>query len=266
MAQLRAYAADTEHTLPAIRTIDIADIKDALAKGLDDFWAMPSQMMFLGILYPIMGFLLADLALGYNVLPLVFPLVAGFALVGPVAATGLYEMSRRRERGQDVTWAKAFGVLRSPAMRPIATIGALLMAMFIAWLYVAQGIYSQIFGEAAPASIADFVEQVLTTPQGWILMVVGNGVGFLFAVAAFCVSVVSVPMLLDRQDQHVGARQAVQTSVRAVLANPQMMALWGVIVAAGLVLGSLPVLIGLIVVMPILGHATWHLYRKVVAR
>ena len=255
-----ALAAPTV-AAPKVRTIRPSDLFDALAKGLDDFKAMPSHVVFLSLVYPVAGLLFARLAFGYELLPILFPLLAGFALIGPLAAIGLYELSRRRELGLSTSWKDAFGVLRSHSIPAIVTLGSLLMAIFLTWLITAQLIYDTTFGGERPVSIAGFVEDVLTTRPGWTLILVGNAVGFLFALTAFTISVVSFPLLLDRD---VGFAAAIATSVRAVLANPFSMALWGLIVAAALAVGSLPLLIGLAVVMPVLGHSTWHLYRKVV--
>jgi uncharacterized membrane protein len=246
---------------PQIRKIGIADLKYALRRGLDDFLAMPSHAVFLCLIYPVVGIALARMAMGNNVLPLLFPLAAGFALVGPFAALGLYEMSRRREAGLDVSWKHALDVFRSPSIGAIAVLGLMLVALFLVWIAVAQSIYVAYFGYTPAAAMSDFLHQVLTTPAGWGLIIVGNGVGFLFAVLALTLSVVSFPLLLDRD---VGAATAILTSVRAVLANPLAMAAWGLIVAALLAIGSLPALLGLTVVLPVLGHATWHLYRRVV--
>jgi uncharacterized membrane protein len=246
---------------PEVRSITTTDLLDALAKGIDDFKAMPSHVVFLSLIYPVVGLLFARLAFGYELLPILFPLIAGFALIGPLAAIGLYELSRRRELGLSATWKDAFGVLRSQSIPAIVTLGSLLMAIFLTWLVTAQLIYSATFGGVTPVSLGGFVADILTTQQGWTLIVVGNAVGFLFALVAFTISVVSFPLLLDRD---VGFAAAVATSARAVVANPFTMALWGLIVAAALAIGSLPLLIGLAVVMPVLGHSTWHLYRKVV--
>ncbi len=250
-------------TKPKVRRIGTADLIDALAKGLDDFKAMPTHVVFLCLIYPIVTLLFARTYAGYDVLPLVFPLLAGFTLIGPLVATGMYELSRRREEGLDISRGHAFDVFRSPSIRSIATLGVVLMAIYFAWLVAAQAIYVVNFGSAAPASIEGFARQVLTTPAGWALIVEGISVGFLFAVVVLTLSVVSFPLLLDR---NVGVMTAVHTSIRAVLANPMMMAMWGLIVAVALLIGSLPLFVGLSVVMPVLGHATWHLYRKVVER
>lgn len=246
---------------PVVRRIAPADLIDALAKGWDDFSAMPSHAIFLCVIYPIIGIGLAGFTLGSALVPLLFPLAAGFALLGPFAALGLYELSRRREMGLDVSVTDALDVFHSPSIGAIVALGVLLMVIFLVWVATANAIYVANFGYAAPASIGQFVRDVLTTPAGWHLILVGNAVGFLFAAVVLTISVVSFPLLLDRD---AGAAVAVMTSIRAVLANPLTMALWGLIVAALLLIGSLPLFLGLAVVLPVLGHATWHLYRKVV--
>ena len=257
MANLHVIAGSSLRSAePVVRKIGLSDLKDALAKGFTDFWAMPTHVVFIGLIYPIIGIVLGRLTLGYDVLSLLFPLAAGFALVGPFAAIGLYELSRRREQGLPTTWKNAFDVLQSPSLGAILVLGILLMIIFAIWLAVAQAIYIASFGDAPAASIPHFIEEVLTTPAGWTLIVVGNGVGFLFALGVLTISVVSFPLLLDRD---VGAPVAVLTSVRAVAANPLTIAAWGVIVAALLLVGSLPFFIGLAIVVPVLGHATWHL-------
>lgn len=248
---------------PTVRRIWPADLWDALAKGLNDFSAYRTDVIFLCVIYPLVGLVAARLAFGNDLLPLIFPLASGFALVGPVAAIGLYEMSRRREQGHDIGWADAFGVVRSPALGAMIALGLVLLAIFLLWMLAAWTIYHFTLGPALPTSTASFVEDVFTTDAGWTMIIAGVAVGFLFAALVLIISVVSFPLLLDRD---VGLYAAVATSVRAVLENPGPMALWGLIVAGGLVLGSIPALLGLAIVMPVLGHATWHLYRKMVAR
>jgi uncharacterized membrane protein len=228
-----AQPAQDTAAAPVIRKIRLSDLHDALRLGWEDFKAVPSHAIILCVIYPVLGLVLARTVLGYSVLPLLFPLAAGFALLGPFAALGLYELSRRRENGETASAWDAVDVLRVAA-----------------------------FGYEAAASMPDFARRVLTTPQGWWLIIAGCGVGFLFAVVALCVSVVSFPLMLDR---HAGAADAMVTSLRAVAQNPVPMAAWGLIVAVLLVLGSLPLFLGLAIVIPLLGHATWHLYRKVIA-
>ena len=258
----RAQPAQEAPAAPIIRTIGRSDLYEALRLGWEDFKAVPSHAILLCVIYPLLGLVLARTVLGYSVLPLLFPLAAGFALLGPFAALGLYELSRRRERHEPATAWDAVDVLRSPSFGAMLGLGTLLFALFVTWVATAQAIYVAAFGYEAAAGIPDFASRVLTTPQGWWLIVVGCGVGFLFAVVALCISVVSFPLMLDR---HAGAGDAIVTSLRAVAQNPGPMAAWGLIVAVLLVAGSLPLFLGLAVVIPLLGHATWHLYRKVIA-
>ena len=206
---------------PIIRTIGLTDLHDALRLGWEDFKAVPSHAIILCVIYPVLGLMLARSVLGRSVLPLLFPLAAGFALVGPFAALGLYELSRRRERGEEATAWDAIEVVRSPSFGSILALGALLLALFVTWVATAQAIYIAAFGYEGATGIPDFLQRVLTTPQGWWLIVAGCGIGFLFALVALCVSVVSFPLMLDR---HAGAGDAMVTSLRAVAKNPIPMA------------------------------------------
>jgi uncharacterized membrane protein len=255
-------SAPDDAAAPKIRTIRLSDLHDALRLGWEDFKAVPSHAIILCVIYPVLGLALARAVHGYSVLPLLFPLAAGFALLGPFAALGLYELSSRRERGESATAWDAVDVLRSPSFGAMLGLGTLLFALFVTWVATAQAIYLAAFGYEGVTGISDFASRVLTTPQGWWLIIVGCGVGFLFALVALCISVVSFPLMLDR---HAGAGEALVTSLRVVAQNPMPMAAWGLIVAALLVVGSLPFFLGLAIVIPLLGHSTWHLYRKVIA-
>lgn len=244
-----------------IRKIGVNDLWQALKEGFDDFKAKPSHVVFLCVIYPLFALFLTLFLIGDNLLYLAFPMVSGFTIIGPVVSVGLFEMSRRRERGLDVTWSSAFDFVHSPSFAPIAALSIAMMLLYVAWLYVAQLIYFGLFGAVPPASISDFATQVLTTRRGGALIFYGTLLGFIFAVVALAISVVAFPLLLDRQ---VSAITAVRTSIKAVTSNTLMMAVWGLIVVMLLTAGSIPFLIGLAVVLPILGHATWHLYRKLV--
>jgi uncharacterized membrane protein len=242
-----------------IRRIGLGELGLALRRGWADFLAIPTQLVFLCVLYPVIGLISATLMAGGEVRHLFYPLAAGFALVGPVAALGLYEISRRRERGLPASWVHAFDVLRSPAIGAIAALGVLLLVIFVAWLWAADQIQAATLGRLPPET--DLWSALFSTDQGWRLIWMGNLVGFGFALAVLVLTALSFPMLLDRDG---GVARAVGTSVRAFLVNPVPMAAWGLIVAVLLLLGSLPLFVGLAVVLPVLGHATWHLYRLVV--
>lgn len=255
--------ADMIDSALSVRKISAADVRSALKLGMDDFMAMPTHVIFLALIYPLMGIVIARVTMGEGLLPLVYPLALGFAFVGPIAALGLYELSRRREQSLPVSWKHALDVFRSPSRGSIATIGVILLLIFAVWIASARELYLNIFGDMGPQSLGALVERTLTTKAGWALIVLGNGLGLLFAIVAFSLSVVSLPLLLDRP---IGVLPAMMTSLRAVQANPGPMALWGLIVGISLVVGCLPLFIGLAVALPILGHATWHLYRSVVVR
>lgn len=248
---------------PRVRRMSLADLRYALLQGAEDFGACRSDVIFLCAFYPLAGIVLGRMVFGSHMLPLLFPLIAGFALLGPLAAVGLLEMSRRRERGETVTWATAFRVVLVPSFAAIVMLGLLLLAIFLLWLGAAAAIYRLTLGPTLPASFSGFVYAVFATGPGWAMIGIGIGVGFVFAAVVLTLSVVSFALLLDRD---AGLDTAVSTSVRVVMENPATMAAWGAIIAAGLVIGSLPLLLGLVVVFPILGHATWHLYRKAVWR
>ena len=259
------HMRQTAHSpAPAVRRISTADVWQSLRQGFSDFEAYRSAVIFLCATYAVVGVVLARIAFGADMLPLLFPLASGFAIIGPLAAVGLYEMSRLREKGAEVGWANAFDVLKAPAIGGIAALGAILIAVFLVWLVTAWVIFQATLAPTLPGKVTfeTFALAVLLTPPGQEMIVMGISVGFLFALLAMMLSVVSFPLLLDRD---TGLDTAIGTSFRAVLANPGPMALWGLIVAGLLVAGTALAFVGLMVAVPVLGHATWHLYRKLIA-
>lgn len=248
--------------LPMVQTLTMQDLRACLQAGYQDFLETRADAIFIVLIYPIAGLLMFGIGLNKDMVPLLAPLVMGFALIGPVAAVGLYEISRKREQGGEVHWLDAFGVFRSPSFGAILALGFYLVMLLLVWLMVAQSIYVQTLGPDSPTSFGAFMTEVFTTGAGWAMILIGTTTGFLFALMALAISVVSFPLLLDRK---VGLPIAVVTSVRVLRHNPGVILAWGFIVATLLILGAIPMLLGLIVVMPILGHATWHLYRRAVA-
>jgi uncharacterized membrane protein len=246
---------------PKVRRLTTADLRAALRKGIDDFTALRSDVIFLIAIYPIIGIALALVAFHMARLPMLFPLAAGFTLLGPVVATGLYEMSRQREAGGQAGWGAAFSVMTAPVIVPVLVLGLVLMGLFIAWMFAASLIYNVTLGPQPPASVGGFLGDVLTTAPGWTMIVLGMGVVFLFAGAVLVLSMISFPMLLDRR---AGVTVAVLTSVKVARENPRIVATWGLLVAVAMVLGTLPAFLGLVIILPVLGHATWHLYRAAV--
>lgn len=251
-----------ETAAPVTRPLTLADLRLVLGKGWEDLAAMRSDVMFACLLYPLMGAVLLGLATQGSMVHLLFPVLSGFALVGPVAGLGLYELSRRREAGLEVSWAAMFDVLRSPRFPRIVMLALFNGVIFMVWLLIADAIHAATLGPDRPASLMDLVSAAVSSPAGWAMIVVGTGVGFVLAAAVLAVSAVSFPLLLDR---NVSLPVAVTTSVRVARENPVVIGAWGLIVAGLLAVGILPALIGLVVVLPLLGHATWHLYRAAVA-
>jgi uncharacterized membrane protein len=245
-----------------VRTIALNDLWQSLREGYDDFNATPAVGMFLTVLLFLLFALLLTLSLvGKNLHYLAFPIVAGFTLIGPVVSVGLFEMSRRREHGLDVSWRSTFDFVHSASFAPILALSLVMMLLYVAWLFSAEFLFFGLFGDDPPVSASDFVTQLVTTRRGAGLIVYGTLLGFIFAFTALAISVVAFPLVLDRP---ASAATAVAISIRAVTSNLMVMAVWGLIVVVLLVAGAIVFLIGLAAVLPILGHATWHLYRKVV--
>jgi uncharacterized membrane protein len=243
-----------------VRHISLADLGDAWHAGLEDFSAHPTQKVFSWLIYPIIGIILLWIASERSLLPILFPIVSGVALIGPFLGLALNQISRCREEGRTISHAEAFNIFKYPMRGTLVMMGAILAFIFFAWLACAMILYRLTLGDA-PESIGDFMTSLFATDAGWTLIFLGNVVGFVFALIVFSISVVAFPLIIDR---HATLRAAILTSVDAVVHNPGTMAVWGLMVAGLLLLGSLPAFIGLAVAIPILGHTTWHLYRKVV--
>ncbi|HEV7267976.1 MAG TPA: DUF2189 domain-containing protein [Falsiroseomonas sp.] len=244
---------------PAIGPVGMADLREAVRRGIADFLAAPTQLLALGILYPAIALAAARHAAGAGLLELVYPLIAGLSLLGPVAALGLYEIGRRREAGHAVSWRDAFRVLRSPAVPQVLGLRAVLFAILLAWLASALAIHAATLGDASPDTPLAFATAVLTTRAGLAMAILGHAVGLVFAGVVLGISVISFPLLLDRG---VSVATTVRASMRLVRHSPLAMAAWGLFVALSLAAASLLFFVGLAVVVAVLGHATWLLHRR----
>lgn len=258
MAELPGYRKPVP-----VRQIGKADLDDALREGYADFMAKRGDLVFASLLYPLIGLAAAAFALNGQSLPLLFPLAAGLSLMGPIVSAGFYELARRRDAGEDPSWTEFFAVFRAANLSDLMFVGIVLLAIFAAWMASALLIYEVLIGPMGPQTMGAFLADIFTTPQGWAVILIGNFVGLFFAVLVLATSLVSLPMLVDR---NVGVGRALRTSVRAYRANRVIVLRWGLRVALLLALGSLPAFIGLAVVLPILGYSTYHLYTKMVDR
>lgn len=246
---------------PVVRKITNADVVEALVAGLRDFQRAPSFGLVLGTVCALVGFAILVSLVTFNVPYLAYPIAAGFAIVCPFLGAVLYEVSRRIERGEPLAnwlavWSTAFG--RSE----VRWMGFVTLFIQIMWMYQVRLLMAIFLGYTSmEATLADFFRVVLTTNEGLAFLAVGNIVGAVLATILFSLTVISFPLILDRD---VDVVTAMITSVRAVSENTGPMLLWAAIIVALLVVSSLPVFLGLLVTLPVLGHATWHLYRRVV--
>jgi len=269
MSQPRPIDAEAPVTVRQIRTIDL---REALAEGWRDFGEKRGDILIVGFIYPLIGLAVGALALDNQLVPLAFPLCAGLSLLGPAVAVGFYELARRRERGEESTWGHFFDAFRRNGAS-IAAATLFLAMIFVFWLGAAWLLYTATFGtgtyymwtvnHGATVTLGDFLSRLFTTGDGWTLILLGNLAGACFAIIVLAVTVVSFPMLVDRR---VDVTTAMGVSLRAFAINWRVLLGWGVTVGVLLVLGSLPAFVGLAVVLPVLGYATWHLYTRIVPR
>jgi uncharacterized membrane protein len=248
-------------TTPVIQSITYNDLFAALAEGAQDFAKTRADAILLVFILPIIGVAAIVAASGPGYADLLFPLLSGFVLVSPIAAFGFYEMSRRLETDQNAGWTDALGVLTSPAIGTIALLSLTLISIFILWMGAAHFLFVAFSGKQHPISLGVMLVHIVTHLRGWGLIISGFAVGFVFAVIVLALSVVSFPMVLDRPEGFVGA---IGTSLKAFAFNVGPLLVWGLIVSLGLFVGVAFALVGLVVVLPILSHATWHLYRRLV--
>jgi uncharacterized membrane protein len=251
------------HSPVVVRRISRRDLDWALAKGWNDFLEVRGDVILVAVIYPLVGFFAAAISFNVQMLPLLFPLIAGISILGPAVALGFYELGRRREAGLDANWRHGFDAIWRPGRGGLALLILGLAGMFVAWMIVAALIYGVTVEPDHPADVADFARIVFTTADGWRLILFGNLAGLAFAASTLSLMTVAFPMVVDKA---VGARVAVMTSLVAAAGNPREMVSWGVRVAGLLALGCLPMFIGLAIVLPVLGFATWRLYTRLVQR
>jgi len=246
-----------------VRTITDEDLRFALKQGYADFGDLRGDLFFAGLIYTVIGLAAVVMTTSRPLMPFFYPVVAGVALLGPIAALGFYELARRREAGEEVHWFNFIDVRKRPSLDDMGMVAGLLLVIFVGWLIAAGALYALIFGWNAPASVGNFLTAVFATPRGWALIAAGAVIGAIFGWFVLALSVVSLPMLVDCD---VSASKAVSASWRAAHANKREMIRWGIIVTALLVLGSIPLFVGLAFVLPWLGYSTWHLYTRLIDR
>ncbi len=243
------------------RTIKLDDLWQSLREGYADYGIKSGSIPLAIIFYFIAALLFVLFFSGQPLRYLAFPMVAGFNLIGPIVATGFFEMSRRKQQGLPHGWRHCFGFIHTYSFAPVLALSVVMMLLYVLWVYMAELIFFGTFGETNPESFSAFFSELFSTRHGGALIAYGNFVGFLFASSALALSVVAFPLALDKP---VTSFTAVKVSIRAVWTNTFVMAVWGLVVVALVAIGFAFFLIGLAVTLPILGHSTWHLYKKIV--
>ncbi len=246
---------------PIVRRIAARDISEAVVAGLRDFQAAPIYGLIFGGIYTLGGIAIVLSVTSAGIPWLAYPMAAGFMLVAPFIATGLYEVSRRREAGKPLSLSEVFGVVWAQRGRELSWMAFVTLFVMIMWLYQVRLLLALFLGFSSFDSIESFIRVVLTTNEGLTFLLVGHIVGAILSAILFSLTVVSFPLLLDREVDFV---TAMITSVRAVAANPAVMLGWAAVIVALTIAAIAPFFLGLLVVLPVLGHATWHLYRRLV--
>ena len=246
---------------PVVRPITAADIAEALGEGLRDFQAVPLYGLAFGALYAAGGIAILLCLMAFGLVYLAYPLAAGFAMIGPFVAIGLYEVSRRRETGQAISLGAIWATVK--ARGEIGWMAFVTLFVFVIWMYQVRLLIALLLGlNASFSSLREFITVVLTTNEGLLFLAIGNAVGAALSLILFSLTVVSFPLLLDRDVDFV---TAMVTSVRAVVTSPVPMIGWAAVIVVLLAVSAIPYFLGLVVTLPVLGHATWHLYRRIVA-
>ena len=246
---------------PVVRPIKAADIAEAVGEGVRDFQALPLYGLAFGALYAAGGIAILLCLTAFGLVYLVYPLAAGFAMLGPFVAVGLYEVSRRRESGQPVSIGAIWAAIRSHG--EIGWMAFVTLFVFVVWMYQVRLLIALLLGlNASFGTLHEFITVVLTTNEGLLFLAIGNAVGAALSLILFSLTVVSFPLLLDRDVDFV---TAMITSVRAVVTSPLPMIGWAALIVTLLAVSAMPYFLGVLVTLPVLGHATWHLYRRIIA-
>jgi uncharacterized membrane protein len=247
--------------IPVVRPVSFADLGACLRAGIADFAAAPLYGLFFGAVYAVAGLLIIASIVALRMEYLAYPLMAGFALIGPFVAVGLYEVSRRRERGEPLSWRVVLGAVAGARRSELSWMAFAMLFALVLWMYQVRLLIAFLISDIGTGTLAEFVTALVTTPNGLLFLAIGHGVGAVLSLVIFALTVTAVPLLLDRDLDFITAMIA---SVRSVLAAPLVMISWGLFVVLAILAACLPAFLGLLVVLPVLGHTTWHLYRRAV--
>ncbi len=249
------------NSIPEIRKVTGDDISAALKAGFSDFLARPIMSGFFGLFYAVFGILFVWALVWLGKIWMVIPAVVGFPLVAPFAAAGLYEMSRRTQKGESFGWSEILVVMANQRKREMGWMAFVTLFVFWVWMYQVRLWLALVLQNASFSDFDGFLTTVFFTPQGWTFLAIGTCVGAVLSAALFTVTVIAMPMLLEREIDFVSA---MLTSVHVVTESPRVMLTWAAIISIIMMVSLIPAFLGLIFTLPILGHTTWHLYKRAV--
>jgi uncharacterized membrane protein len=251
---------ETPTPAPEINLVDPSDLRESLALGWRDFKRAPWLGLVFSAVYVLGGWLITWAMTAKGQVWWTLPASAGFPILGPFIACGYYEISRRLEAGEPLVAGEIFGVIFRQKDRQIPAMAAVIVVYFLFWNFLSHMIFALFLGNAVMTNVSSSLS-VFLSPEGLAMVAFGTAIGAAFATLLFCLTVVSLPMLLDREVDFV---TAMLTSFALVRENPRVMLSWGALIAVCLFLGMLPGFLGLFVVLPLFGHASWHLYRRAI--
>lgn len=247
--------------IPDVNALSFDDLKECLGKGIADFRKAPLFGLFFGGIFAFGGIIIVQSFIVWEKGWMIYPMMVGFPLIGPFAAVGLYDVSRRLDKGMPLPWNEILSVITSQTSRQLPYMAFVMLFIFWIWMYQVRLLIALILGRMSFTTFESFFNVVVTTPEGWTFIAVGHVVGAFFALLLFSLTVISIPMILDRDVDFI---TGMITSVKTVIKSPIVMLSWGVFVTLSVMASFIPAFLGLLVVLPVLGHTTWHIYKKAV--
>ncbi|NKB38387.1 MAG: DUF2189 domain-containing protein [Gammaproteobacteria bacterium] len=247
--------------IPDINSLSFDDLKICLAQGFSDFRRAPQFGLFFGGIYAFGGILIVQSFIAFEKGWMIYPVMVGFPLIGPFVAVGLYDVSRRLEAGKPLVWKEILTVINMQTSRQLPYMAFVMLFIFWIWIYQVRLLIALFLGRMSFPTFESFFQAVTGTAQGWAFIGVGHIVGAGFSLLLFSLTVVSIPLILDRDVDFI---TGMISSVKAVLKSPIVMLSWGVFVTLSVMASFIPLFLGLLVVLPVLGHTTWHIYKKIV--
>jgi uncharacterized membrane protein len=247
--------------MPKVKALTFEQLEKAVSRGIADFVAKPMFGLVIGGTCAFFGIAIVACIRWLNIPWMIYPFAIGFPLIGPFLAVGLYEVSRRLQTGEEVTWGAVISRMWVQRGRELSWMAFVVLFVMWVWVYQVRLLMALFLGMKSFSTIDAFIKVLMTTTEGWLFLGIGHLVGAVLAIIMFSITVISIPLLMEKELDIV---TAMITSLKVVLASPVIMVGWGIAVTLLVIMASLPMFLGLIIVLPVLGHTTWHIYKKTV--